>query len=623
MAVNGQKAALEREVTETQAKQIELEKTAEEYRALHAERQDLVRQWQDAIEAMQRRDVEIAEAADRFVEEKARIKVKQEALAQQEHQLKQMEAENVAFERQIATQATIVGKQRQEFINAQGKLSEFKDEVEVLRAELQKAASDLVTVRSQSSNLAQQLEEKQRVLEVARERYHGAKRKLEHANKDADRVEAVATRREEELKEVEAQVTSAGKELEALKEVVFKNTEHLVKLRREESNFIAEISGAQAASKNLSSKIHKLDAERLRQQELVYNAEFAIQQMERKVARASGERSDEEKRQLTARIAELNVELEKATAQEKMLAQQAKRLQDDLKRTKRHQVGLEEKLESLQGRAKEMELQTKATEATLKQAVAEKEDVMVQHDVLKLEVRKLRNILSGRADEVFGLENRKAQLEMSMEERKREIAVHMDVQRAQAKLAESERHRVAMELKDRIAKVEVLKSKFDTISGRMKSEDGEERSQAYFVIKAAQRREELQREGDELEANIRKSEVETKALVRTLKSLAASNTDYRLSNHKADMSSSDAAQLKKLEAQSKATADVLFRRKRDLQRLAGEVEDVRLGDDACVGGGGCLFCLSGCRVVGLSLFVCLTSCRCVVVSLCAFRNGSG
>lgn len=29
-------------------------------------------------------------------------------------------------------------------------------------------------------------------------------------------------------------------------------------------------------------------------------------------------------------------------------------------------------------------------------------------------------------------------------------------------------------------------------------EDGEERSQAYFVIKAAQKREELQREGDEL-----------------------------------------------------------------------------------------------------------------------------
>ena len=35
-----------------------------------------------------------------------------------------------------------------------------------------------------------------------------------------------------------------------------------------------------------------------RQQELLYNAEFQIQQIERKVARGLGERSDEEKRQL-------------------------------------------------------------------------------------------------------------------------------------------------------------------------------------------------------------------------------------------------------------------------------------------------------------------------------------
>lgn len=43
----------------------------------------------------------------------------------------------------------------------------------------------------------------------------------------------------------------------------------------------------------------------VRQQELLYAAEFNLQQLERKVARAGGERSDEEKRLLNAKIEQL------------------------------------------------------------------------------------------------------------------------------------------------------------------------------------------------------------------------------------------------------------------------------------------------------------------------------
>lgn len=63
----------------------------------------------------------------------------------------------------------------------------------------------------------------------------------------------------------------------------------------------------QATMKNLQTKVHALDQEQTRQQELIYSAEFQIQQMERKVARGMGERTDEEKQLLNAKIRDLEV----------------------------------------------------------------------------------------------------------------------------------------------------------------------------------------------------------------------------------------------------------------------------------------------------------------------------
>ena len=52
-----------------------------------------------------------------------------------------------------------------------------------------------------------------------------------------------------------------------------------------------------------------------------------------------------------------------------------------------------------------------------------KEERMVEHDVLALEGRRLKGSLVAAAQEIAGLENRKAQLRFSMEERKQEIQV--------------------------------------------------------------------------------------------------------------------------------------------------------------------------------------------------------
>jgi hypothetical protein len=60
----------------------------------------------------------------------------------------------------------------------------------------------------------------------------------------------------------------------------------------------------------------------------------------------------------------------------------------------------------------------------------------VQHDIMKLEIKNLRETVNVEADKVYGMENRKKQLEMSMEEREKEIKVHRDILESEKQAAE-------------------------------------------------------------------------------------------------------------------------------------------------------------------------------------------
>ena len=103
-------------------------------------------------------------------------------------------------------------------------------------------------------------------------------------------------------------------------------------------------------------KSRQLDQESIRQQELIYNAEFQIQQMERKVARAGGERSDEEKIALNARIKEVQAVLDETKEQQRMLRQQCKKVMDELAVTRRKLVDVKTARKKGEARIAELQL---------------------------------------------------------------------------------------------------------------------------------------------------------------------------------------------------------------------------------------------------------------------------
>merc|ERR1712048_933861 len=178
-------------------------------------------------------------------------------------------------------------------------------------------------------------------------------------------------------------------------------------------------------------------------------------------------------------------------------------------------------------------------------------------------------------EHLCSLENRKQQLQISMEEREKEVEVHTEVLKTQLRAAQEERHKSAIELAERKSKIYNLKMKYENVVSKVKKEDGEEQhSQAHYVIKAAQEKEELQRKGDELDDKIRRAEREIRALENTLGHLVTRNQKFKENFMTANQQNqSELEEKQMLEEQSRAANEVLFKKKKMLAQLEREEKE--------------------------------------------------
>ena len=124
---------LEQEVTETQAAQIELDKTAEEFKRLHQERHQLYLQWQDTVENSRRRDELISETGEQFGQLKDELDAKKSDLEQHKQRLEREKDNNRATEGEIQTQDRELAKLREKLTRAIDDKKSLDGEVAILR----------------------------------------------------------------------------------------------------------------------------------------------------------------------------------------------------------------------------------------------------------------------------------------------------------------------------------------------------------------------------------------------------------------------------------------------------------------------------------------------------------
>lgn len=564
-----QRRKLDDEVTETQAKQTELDRIAQEFKSAHTERQSLVARWQETIGEIKKRDAGISELGERFSVAKSERTKKETLLQVQQKRLLAQQGENRDVEGRSDVLGRLVSRRREEMMSGSNKLQLLRDELESLKNELTQAAENLVGKRSNNVNISGVNEEKRVQLERERQKYAAMKAKLETAVSSTSKAEHTAHEAEVELAAKEKEFSAVLLRVKQLRDKQLQESQSLYELKQEEIKFRADVHGSKSASKNLEGQLGVLDKEAAKQQELLYNAEFQIQQIERKIARGMGERSDEEKRALKTMIDVAESHLAQARDKRKMLQGQCRKLQNELVASRSRKEKLAADKIKLAEKGNELELENRMIEDEIKRDTRVKEEVVVAIDLMRLEVRRLKDLLSAKADAVFSLENRREQLLLSMEERKQEIAVHRDVLRAEYRTSNDEKHQATMDLRARESTVDKLKARFDSVARG--ADEG--KSQSYYIIKAAQKREEMQRRGDELDQDVRRCEREIRALQTTLDHLNARNNAYRNSFQKVDLKGDDGEVLKQLEERTKLGRDALFKKKKELQRLVTDVEE--------------------------------------------------
>lgn len=530
------KEQLDIEITNTQSKQVELDKTAAEFRALHVQRQELVVQWQDALEMVSQNDRRINLIGQEYAEESARFDAAIRRRRKKSAAIERMQKKVVALQTDIAKEERKLAVSREEHQKTALSNADATAEGTLVHAELAAAANLVAQSRSEIANADKQIERTKLRLDSSRAKLRAATQHQELAESKVLDAEGAAREVEQLCVERESQYASLQSQLQRLKTLQFRRTQELFEKRTEETTLQAEIDSSRTAIRNIEGKVVKRDKEALRQQELVYHAEFQIQQLERKVARASGERTTDEKAQLEERISALTVKMDEHKDVHKLLVSQKKRLDEELKKAGREGARLAAQQEKLNGEITELGVTLDSAKAQLRKLEDESDAKMVQRDVTRLEVKKRKDLLSEAASELFTLENQREQLRASMEERRSEIQVQLETKKASLKMQEEARHNVAKEKSEHEKRRKAVQSKYEALHMMGEAQlaelqnagDGEgpkpgESLQAHFLIKAVQIREELQRKGDALDSALRRKEKECRMLQHTLDGLTEQN----------------------------------------------------------------------------------------------------
>merc|ERR1712176_1451715 len=113
-----------------------MDKTAELFRELHDDRRKLITQWEDAVKSMRTRDTQLEKLGEEFAANLSRKRQKDEKLKEKRKFYEDSGNDNEKLDQLISATDRQLVRVRLDHMNVKGEMTSFKDEVEVMKNQL-------------------------------------------------------------------------------------------------------------------------------------------------------------------------------------------------------------------------------------------------------------------------------------------------------------------------------------------------------------------------------------------------------------------------------------------------------------------------------------------------------
>ncbi|XP_072314838.1 coiled-coil domain-containing protein 39-like [Eucyclogobius newberryi] len=571
--VKEKRKALDKEVTETLSTQIALDQTNDNMRQVHQETQQFIQQWEFTLKHMKQSDSEMNDCAKQLAAMNQQVREKNITIRENEQLLKAQQINNREIERKVLRAKQLDLEMHKELKAHEDNFNCLKDELSTCRNTLERTKWEVDAAKPRISRLKKEICDNDTKLTTVRARNKGLEEKLKRVTETALSEEEKAAQMERFLQEEEETIAELEKHLQKYTQELFNSNNKLQSLKGEEKKAHSQISRSKSTILKLENEQRNVERALLSQQITINQQEAEINALTAKLERLQGTRDAEEKETYDRKILELTVALEEKRKQAASQSSMLKKVEEDICSFRKKLDRCETQRSNLEEKVEELELLCKTNQKELNLCRSQKPQNKMEHNILKMEVKRKRDLLYDKSNSVKSLETQRLEFQRVMKVQEETIRFNKEVQAQELKFIEQERLELSVKLNEKLLKVDLTMKRFDVLTISMTGPEGEE-PEVYYVIRAAQEKEDLKRNRNSLDAKIHKIERDNHALENTIYIFNCSNSLFRESLNRDKESIPEFSEKTKLEEQLKEAEATLTLKKMQVQGLEQDLEDM-------------------------------------------------